>query len=62
MHLGPEAILVVLQLEVRDTLGAADVERATERLRAAVAQAAGEAGKRRLVVIEPGTTEPVKAA
>ena len=62
MHLGPEAILVVLQLDFRDTLGAADVERAIERLRAAVAQAAGEAGKRRLVVIEPGATEPAKAA
>jgi cation diffusion facilitator family transporter len=62
MHLGPEAILIVLQLDFRDALGAADLERATERLRAAVAEAVGEAGKRRLVVIEPGGTAPAKAA
>jgi cation diffusion facilitator family transporter len=52
MHLGPEAVLIVLQVGFRDTLGAADVESATERLRGKVAEAAGEADKRRLVVIE----------
>ena len=60
MHLGPEAVLIVLQVGFRDTLGAADVESATERLRGKVAEAAGEADKRRLVVIEP--TVSAKAA
>ena len=62
MHLGPEALLVVLQVDFHDALSAADVERATERLRGAVAAAAGEAGKRRLVVIESGAAVPAKAA
>src|SRR3954468_17995923 len=62
MHLGPEALLVVLQVDFHDALSAADVERATERLRGAVAEAAGEAGKRRLVVIESGVDVPAKAA
>jgi cation diffusion facilitator family transporter len=56
MHLGPEAVLIVLQVGFRDTLGAADVESATERLRGKVAEAAGEADKRRLVVIEPAVS------
>ena len=60
MHLGPEALLIVLQIDFRDDLRAADVEAATERLRGSVADAVGEAGKRRLVVIEPAA--PARAA
>ena len=62
MHLGPEALLVGLQVDFRDTLTAAEVEAATERLRGKVAAAAGESGKRRLVVIESGAAVPAKAA
>jgi hypothetical protein len=62
MHLGPEALLVVLQVDFRDDLSAADVEAATERLRATVAEAAGQAGKRRFVVIEAGPAVPARAA
>jgi cation diffusion facilitator family transporter len=63
MHLGPEALLVVLQVDFRDDLSAADVEAATARLRAKVAEAAGQAGKRRFVVIEAGPAAvPARAA
>jgi cation diffusion facilitator family transporter len=62
MHLGPEALLVVLQVDFRDTLGTPGVEAATERLRRAVAEAAGERDRRRLVVIEPSAAAPAKAA
>jgi cation diffusion facilitator family transporter len=62
MHLGPEALLIVLQVDFRDALGAADVEAATERLRGTVAEAAGEAGKRRLVVVEPAAAVAATAA
>lgn len=62
MHLGPEALLIVLDVDFRDELGAAEVERATARLRDAVAEAAGEAGKRRLVIIESGAAISAKAA
>ena len=62
MHLGPEALLIVLQVDFHDTLAAAGVEHATGRLREAVAEAAGEAGKRRLVVVESGPAVPAKAA
>jgi cation diffusion facilitator family transporter len=53
MHLGPTSLLVVLQVDFRDELSAADVEAAAERLRNTVAAVVGEAGKRRLIVIEP---------
>jgi divalent metal cation (Fe/Co/Zn/Cd) transporter len=62
MHLGPEALLIVLQVDFDDALGASDVERATERLRGTVAEAAGDAGTRRLVVIEPAAAAPARAA
>jgi len=62
MHLGPEALLIVLQVDFHDALSAADVERATGRLRGAVAEAAGEAGTRRFVVIESGAAVAAKAA
>jgi len=65
MHLGPAALLVVLDVDFRDELSAHDVEIATERLREAVAEAAGEAGRRRLVVIEPRRRDigsPARAA
>jgi divalent metal cation (Fe/Co/Zn/Cd) transporter len=63
MHLGPEALLVVLQVDFRDDLSAPDVEAATARLRATVAEAAGQAGKRRFVVIEAGPAAvPARAA
>jgi cation diffusion facilitator family transporter len=61
MHLGPEALLIVLQLDFRDTLSAREVELATERVRTAVAEAAGEAGHRRLVVVEAASTPPAGA-
>jgi divalent metal cation (Fe/Co/Zn/Cd) transporter len=53
MHVGPTSLLVVLQVDFRDELSAADVEVAAERLRGAVTAVVGDAGKRRLVVIEP---------
>jgi cation diffusion facilitator family transporter len=53
MHLGPTSLLVVLQVDFRDELSASDVEAAAERLRNTVAAVVGEAGKRRLIVIEP---------
>jgi divalent metal cation (Fe/Co/Zn/Cd) transporter len=56
MYLGPTSLLIVLQADFRDQLSAADVERATERLHAAVAPTAGESGNPRLVVIEPVAT------
>jgi cation diffusion facilitator family transporter len=62
MHLGPDALLVVLQVDFRDALSAAGVATAIERLRDTVAAAAGEEDKRRLVVIEPGRAPAAKAA
>jgi divalent metal cation (Fe/Co/Zn/Cd) transporter len=62
MHLGPASLLVVLDVAFRDALSAHDVEIATERLRATVAQAAGEAGRRQLVVIEPRQRAATTAA
>jgi cation diffusion facilitator family transporter len=62
MHLGPQALLIVLDVDFHDSLTAAEVERATARLRDTVAEAAGEAGQRRLVVIESGAAAPARAA
>ena len=61
MHLGPEALLIVLQVDFDDGLSARDVEAATERLGDAVASAAGEAGKRRLVIVEAAASPPAPA-
>jgi cation diffusion facilitator family transporter len=61
MHLGPESLLIVLQVDFDDRLAAADVERATERLRSAIAEAVGDFGKRRLVIIEPAVPSPASA-
>jgi divalent metal cation (Fe/Co/Zn/Cd) transporter len=58
MHLGPESLLVVLQADFDDRLDAGDVERASERLRTALAEAVGDVGKRRLVIIEPAVAPP----
>jgi cation diffusion facilitator family transporter len=60
MHLGPTSLLVVLQVDFRDELSAAEVEAAAERLRDAVAAEVGDSGKRRLIVIEP-VTVPARA-
>jgi len=62
MHLGPEALLVILQVDFHDTLNAAEIERTSERLRDALAEAIGDAGKRRLVIIEPALPLIGKAA
>jgi cation diffusion facilitator family transporter len=62
MHLGPEALLIVLRVDFRDALSAHEVELASERLRNTVAEAAGAAGKRRLVVVEPGVVPARPAA
>jgi divalent metal cation (Fe/Co/Zn/Cd) transporter len=53
MHLGPTSLLVVLEVDFDDGISAAEVERASDRLRNAVAAAVGEAGDPRLVVVDP---------
>ncbi len=55
MHLGPTSLLVVLEIDFRDELSAAEVEAASARLRRTVAAAVGETGDPRLVVIDPRT-------
>jgi divalent metal cation (Fe/Co/Zn/Cd) transporter len=55
MHLGPTSLLVVLEVDFRDELSAAEVEHASARLRRTVAAAVGEIGDPRLVVIETRT-------
>jgi hypothetical protein len=59
MHLGPESVLVVLDVRFHAALSARDVEQATARLRQRVAEATGEPGKRRLVVIEASDERPL---
>lgn len=53
MPLGPTSLLVVVEVDFADEISASEVERASDRLRNAVAAAVGEAGDPRLVVVDP---------
>ena len=56
MHLGPDALLVVVDVDFRDEVPAAELEHASERLRHTVAAAIGKSADPRLVVIDPRRT------
>jgi cation diffusion facilitator family transporter len=53
MHIGPESILVVLEVGFRRDLAVPRIEAAVQRLEERVAQALGGATNARLVVVEP---------